>query len=65
MERQSPSSISQSSLVGESRLLFNQGIAQRPALVNDGRLRHQVSKTPLWDQAEQVTLSVGPALKVP
>lgn len=57
--------LAESPLLHESRILFNQQLAAHPATANDGVLRHQAHKIPLWDQAVQVELSVGPALKVP
>ncbi len=61
----SPIGIRQGSLLGESKTYFQREVLAQAPMSNDGNLRHQVSKTPLWDQAVAVQLSIGPALKVP
>lgn len=61
---------SQTTLLGESRLFFEQNILRqaqddRRLQARPKALRHRVGKTPLWDQAEKVQLSIGEAFKVP
>ncbi len=53
------------SLLGESRLYFNQQIQGQRLQAMPNNPRHRVSKTPVWDQAQAVQLSVGAGFKVP
>ncbi len=53
------------SLLGESRLHFNRQIQGQRLQAMPNNPRHRASKTPLWEQAEAVQLSVGAGFKVP
>ncbi len=55
----------QASLLGESRVFFEQQISGQHLQVMPNNPRHRAGKIPLWDQAEKVQLSIGEGLKVP
>lgn len=55
----------QASLLGESRVFFEQQISGQRLQVMPNNPRHRAGKIPLWDQAEKVQLSIGEGLKVP
>jgi len=55
----------QASLLGESRLHFNRQIEGQRLQAMPNNPRHRVGKTPLWEQAEAVQLSIGAGFKVP
>ncbi|MEY5069712.1 MAG: hypothetical protein RLZ47_1574, partial [Bacteroidota bacterium] len=52
------------SMLGESRLYFNRQIQGQRLQAMPNNPRHRASKTPLWDQAAAVQLSVGAGFKV-
>lgn len=57
----------QATLLGESRVFFEQNILRQEQRLQarPKALRHRVAKVPVWDQAQKVQLSIGEGLKVP
>ncbi len=61
----SPIGLSQGSLLGESKTFFQREVLTQAPMYNDGSLRHQVGKTPVWNKAVEVQTQFGRGLKVP